>query len=232
MLNVPNATAATAYSVGSVFVDGQSAGSVARFIVGSGAVQVNSAAFTAPNNVVRFEVPGGILVSDVSQTGTLLVNTPGSVPINVTAGGTFITTSPTFLLQSGEMLGTQGTLFGFNGATVDESDAEWLARSERDDGRVDQCGYRTATIKLDAGETLTLGAAADLSGGDAGLWRHRTRAAATLEVNAPAATVRLGTGTAIDDAVRRVWRNARVQDDGGDFAGGCGGCVERDISAA
>lgn len=191
MLTAPNAPSAP-YSVASVLIDPQSASSVARFVVGAGgAVQANTAAFINPNNHVRFDIPGGTLLSDISQTGTLLVNTPGSLPINVTAGGTFITTAPTFLLKSNESLGTQGTLFGFNGTTVTNLTLNGLLDLNGTLGAAINSAS-TGTIKLDAGETLTLNSSADLLSTTLA-YSGISGAAATLEVNAPASTVRLGT---------------------------------------
>lgn len=191
MLCVPNAPAAP-YTVASVLIDPQNAASVARLIAGAGgAVQANAAAFINPNSHVRFEIPGGTLLSDISQTGSLLVNAPGSLPINVTAGGTFITSASTFLLKSNETLGTQGTLFAFNGTTVTNLTLNGLLDLNGTLGASINSAS-TGTIKLDAGETLTLNSSADLLS-TALAYSGISGAAATLEGSAPASTVRLGT---------------------------------------
>jgi autotransporter-associated beta strand protein len=190
MLTVPNAAAAP-YQVGNVVIDPQGAGNVARFVVGAGgAIRANAAAFINPNNRVRFEVSGGTLFSDISQTGTLLVNTPDSLPINVTSGGTFITSASAFLLKNNETLGTQGTLFGFNGTTITNLTLNGLLDLNGTLGASINSAS-TGTIKMDAGEILTLGAQADLL--STTLAYSGVTGAATLEVNAPAAVVRLGT---------------------------------------
>jgi hypothetical protein len=194
VLSVPNASPASAYSVGSVVIDPQGAGSVARFVVAGGAVTANSAAFVSANNRVRFEVQGGTLSSDVSQTGSLLVNTPGSTPINVTGNGTFITTSPTFLLKSGETLGTTGTLFAPSGAVTNLTLNGTVDLNGAIGGSIN--GASTGTIKLDAGESLTLLQGADLLSINLA-YGGATGAPALIEVNAPGSTVRLGTGTAL-----------------------------------
>jgi len=191
MLTVPN-SAGSPYSVGGVAIDPQGFGSVARFVVGAGgAISANTAAFANPNNHVRFEVQSGAtLVSDVSQTGSLLVNTPGSTPISV-SGGTFVTTSPTFLLKAGETIGSSGTLFGPNtnltlNGTLDLNGM--LGASIN--------AASTGTIRLDAGETLTLTAAADLSNMTLG-YAGGASAPATLETNAVGTTTRIGVNTAL-----------------------------------
>jgi fibronectin-binding autotransporter adhesin len=202
MLTVPNATAAP-YSVGSVAIDPQSAGSVARFAVGGGAVQAIGSAFANPGNKVRFDVlNGGTLISDVAGTGTLLVTGTGAAPINVSGGATFSTTSPTFLLKAGETIGGTGTLFGVSGLSGTSPTNLTL------NGTVDLNGTlaavinsaSTGNVRVDAGETLTLTAAADLQSTSL-TYGGATAAPATLEVSAPSTSlVRIGTAGAITNA--------------------------------
>jgi hypothetical protein len=195
MLTSPNPVGAP-YSVGSVLIDPQGASSVARFVVSTGAISANTAAFVNANNRVRFEVQnGGTLTSDISSTGSLLLNGVGSLPINVTGGSTFITTSPTFLLQPNETIGTTGTLFGFNGVTPTTLTLNGLVDLNGTLGGTIS-GNSTGTIKLDAGESLTLTGAADLSKMTLG-YGGINPASALLEANAPASTVRIGTGTGL-----------------------------------
>lgn len=195
MLTSPNPTFAP-YSVGSVLIDPQGPASVARFVVNTGAISASSAAFVNANNRMRFEVQnGGTLTSDIGSTGSLLVNGVGSLPINVTGGSTFITTSPTFLLQPNETIGTSGTLFGFNGVTPTTLTLNGLVDLNGTLGGTIS-GNSTGTIKLDAGESLTLTGAADLSKMTLG-YGGLSAASALLDVNAPASNVRIGTGTGL-----------------------------------
>ncbi len=196
LITVPNADVAGAYVVGGVAVDPQGAGSVARFGVGGGFVRADRSVFGATNNRLKLEVGGGgTLVSDIADAGTLLVNTPGSVAIEVSGGGTFGTTSQAYTLGANETVGGTGTLFQQVGAAP----TSLLLRGLVDlNGRIGGTivGASNGTLKLDAGESLTLGGAADLSGMrlafDGG-----AAAPALLEVNAPAALVRLGTGAPV-----------------------------------
>jgi autotransporter-associated beta strand protein len=202
-LAVPNATATSAYVVNSVAIDPQSAGGVARFVVGGGVVQANAAAFTNGANRVRFDVQnGGTLISNVAGTGSLLVNGPGSSPINLAGGATFSTTSPTFLLNPNETIGGAGTLFGISGLSGTSPTNLTL------NGTVDLNGTlaaavnaaSTGVVKLDAGESLVLTAQADLFSTSL-LFGGTSPGVARLEVAVPtSSTVRLGTGGVIANA--------------------------------
>ena len=83
------------------------------------------------------------------------------MPINVTGNGTFITTSPTFLLKSGETLGTTGTLFASGGGVTNLTLNGTVDLNGAIGGSIN--GASTGTIKLDAGESLTLLQGADLA---------------------------------------------------------------------
>lgn len=201
MLTVPNATAATAYSVGSVAIDPQSFGSVARFVVGGGVIQANAAAFTGAANRVRFDVlNGGTLISNIAGTGSLLVNTPGAAPINLSGGATFSTTSPTFLLNPNETIGGAGTLFGISGLSGTSPTNLTLNGTVHLNGTLAASinAASSGMIRIDGGESLALTAQADLL--STSLLYGGTAGVARLEVNAPASTVRLGTGGSITNA--------------------------------
>jgi hypothetical protein len=116
------------------------------------------------------------------------------MPINVTGNGAFITTSPTFLLKGGETIGTTGTLFASGGGVTNLTLNGTVDLNGTIGGSIN--GASTGTIKLDAGESLTLLQGADLLSMNLA-YGGANGGAALLEVNAPGSSVRLGTGTAL-----------------------------------
>lgn len=190
VLNIPNASG-NAYQAGSITIDSQSGSNSATLVVAGGTVAANAASFITPSSKVRLEIQGGMLISDVTGTDGILIDTPGSRPISVSSGGSYISTASSFTLGAGQTIGGNGNLFSFNGTA---STALVLHGTVDLNGALGaRIAGSTGTLRLDAGETLVLTEGADLSGmslGYAGI-----SGVALLEINNGTQVARIATTT-------------------------------------
>ncbi|HSI33566.1 MAG TPA: PEP-CTERM sorting domain-containing protein [Tepidisphaeraceae bacterium] len=170
-LAVPNATQAAAYAVGAgaISADAQGAGSAARFVAAGGVVRANASAFSSPANRVRLEAAnGGTLVTDLGGVGTTLVmGSASGGAMRVASGGSIVTTSATFTLNAGDLIGGAGggTLFGFAGTATAPTTALTLNGTLALDGSLGAtvAAGSTGTVALQGGQTLKLLGSADMT---------------------------------------------------------------------